>query len=377
MFLLSQLNEELDGTPLGIYRDDGLAISHGTPRQVEITKKKICNIFKKNKLKITIEANKKVINYLDVTLNLPTEKHQPYLKPGNIPQYINTKSNHPPMILKAVPEGINKRLSEISSDEQAFKNTTPIYQEALNRSGYNYTLQYKQYPKKTDENQQQRKRSRKITWFNPPFDLKVKTNVGKSFISIVETCFPEGHPLRKIFNRNTLKISYSCTPNIKSIIDNHNNAKLKNDTIQVNSCNCREKTKCPLNGACKQSKIVYQAKVQAEDATIEYYIGLTDTDFKARLANHKQSFNKNNLKNSTELSKYVWSLKDRNINYNITWKVLGKTSSYNNRSNKCNLCTLEKYFILCHPDKATLNQKSGLINSCRHSNKFLLANHPT
>ena len=30
------------------------------------------------------------------------------------------------------------------------------------------------------------------------------------------------HKLRKIFNRNTIKISYSCMNNTKQIIDNHN-----------------------------------------------------------------------------------------------------------------------------------------------------------
>ncbi len=111
--------------------------------------------------------------------------------------------------------------------------------------------------------------------------------------------------------------------------------------------------------------------------TREYYVGLTDNQFKIRLANHKQSFGKSNLKNSTELSKYVWSLKSRNIEHSITWKVIGRATAYNNKTKKCNLCTLEKYFIICHPDKATLNQKCGIVTNCRHASKFILANHPT
>ena len=94
------------------------------------------------------------------------------------------------MILKAVPEGINKRLSEISSDEETFINAIPVYQEAINRSGHNYILKYNKYPKKTNQEKQKRKRSRKITWYNP-FDLNVKTNIGKYFLTIVDTCFPE------------------------------------------------------------------------------------------------------------------------------------------------------------------------------------------
>jgi len=76
-FILSQLKTELGNMSLGLYRDDGLAVSHGSPRQVENLKKKICTVFRRNELRITVEANKKIINYLDVTLNLNTGKHQP------------------------------------------------------------------------------------------------------------------------------------------------------------------------------------------------------------------------------------------------------------------------------------------------------------
>ncbi len=120
-YILSQLDGKIGNAKLGIYRDDGLVVSHGTPRQIENVKKKICEIFAKKHLKITIEANKKSIDYLDLTLNLETGKHAPYLKPGNIPQYVNTKSNHPPAVIRSIPEGVNKRLSEISSDENTFK----------------------------------------------------------------------------------------------------------------------------------------------------------------------------------------------------------------------------------------------------------------
>ena len=40
---------------------------------------------------------------------------------------------------------------------------------------------------------------------------------------------------------------------------------------------------------------------------------------------------------STELSKHVWSLKDSNINFRITWKILKDTIAYNPSSKRCNL----------------------------------------
>ena len=83
--------------------------------------------------RLHIEANKKVVNFLDVTLNLDL----PYNKPRNIPLYINKKSNHPPRIIENIPKSINKRLSEISIDEDSFSKAAPLYQKALADSGYN------------------------------------------------------------------------------------------------------------------------------------------------------------------------------------------------------------------------------------------------
>ena len=59
----------------------------------------------------------------------------PYTKPNNTPLYIHSKSNHPPVIIKNLPESINKRLSDISSDEEAFNRAAPTYQKALEHSG--------------------------------------------------------------------------------------------------------------------------------------------------------------------------------------------------------------------------------------------------
>ena len=79
-YLLSQL-KQIPGIEIGLYRDDGLAVLNQTPRQIEKAKKQICQIFANNNLKITVDANKKVVNFLDVTLDLNTGKFKPYSKP--------------------------------------------------------------------------------------------------------------------------------------------------------------------------------------------------------------------------------------------------------------------------------------------------------
>ena len=114
-FLLSQLHDL--NINVGLYRDDGLATTNTTPRDTENIKKEICRIFNCNGLRITIEANKKIISFLDVTFNLNNSTYQPYKKPNTTLQYVHRESNHPPITTKIIPTGINKRLSSLSSDK--------------------------------------------------------------------------------------------------------------------------------------------------------------------------------------------------------------------------------------------------------------------
>ena len=139
-FLLSQLQDV--NINVGLYRDDGLAITDATPRDTENIKKEICRTFNKNGLRITIEANKQVINFLDVTFNLNRSTYQPFTKPNTSLQYVHRESNHPPITTKNIPAGINKRLSSLSSDNASFDQAAPPYQKALDESGYRYILNY-------------------------------------------------------------------------------------------------------------------------------------------------------------------------------------------------------------------------------------------
>ena len=111
--------------------------------------------------------------------------------------------------------------------------------------------------------------------------------------------------------------------------------------------------------------------------TDQTYVGLTSNTFKTRFAYHKTSLTNVNKKHGTELSKHVWKLKDKSVDYIIKWKIIKQAKPYSNNSNRCNLCLWEKYFILCHPSLATLNKRNELVASCRHANKFLLRNFVT
>ena len=131
------------------------------------------------------------------------------------------------------------------------------------------------------------------------------------------------------------------------------------------------KSECPLNGICLTRNVIYQATVASEGKE-ETYIGLTGDEFKSRYRNHTMSFRKPDKRNATELSKYIWSLKDSNVNHAVKWKIVARASPYSNATKRCNLCLTEKYFIIYNPELCTLNKRNELTSTCRHASKYLL-----
>jgi hypothetical protein len=367
--------EAKHGNNIGLYRDDGLGAFKATPQEVERIKKSICKVFKENGLKITVEANLNTTNFLDVTFDLAKNSFEPYAKPNNTPAYIHAKSNHPPVIIRNLPSAINKRLSEISSCEEVFNNAKPLYQEALKKSGYNHELKYEE-----QEEGNRRNRARKIIWYNPPYSNNVQTSIGHAFLKIIKEQFPREHKLHKIFNTNTVKLSYCCMPNMKNIIDGHNKKTIdkkrctrSTDGNKKKLCNCRNQDNCPMKGQCLRESIIYQATVTTSESK-ETYIGLTKNTFKERYNGHKTTFKNANKRNNTELSKYIWNLKDQQKDYNIEWEILRAAKPYSNKTKRCELCNLEKVFIIRRPELGTLNKRNELASSCRHRAPFLFRN---
>ena len=63
----------------------------------------------------------KIVNYLDVMLNLNEGSYRPYKKPNEETNYILVIPDHPPSILKQLPKSIEKRLSSLSSSKEFSK----------------------------------------------------------------------------------------------------------------------------------------------------------------------------------------------------------------------------------------------------------------
>ena len=144
-----------------------------------------------------------------------------------------------------------------------------------------------------------RKRSRRVTWFNPPYSKNVATRIGQKFLKLMDQHFPAGSKLHKIFNKGTVKVSY--------IIKRHNAhvcKKEQEEDDRTRHCNCQRPDQCPLNGKCLTNNIVYEASVSMNNNFVPViYIRATETPFKQRYVNHLMSLRHDRYENSTELSK--------------------------------------------------------------------------
>ena len=313
-----------------------------------------------------------MVQFLDIEMNLEEGTYKPFIKPNDSPVYVHRLSNHPPSITKNIPVAVNKRLSARSSNQDMFDSVKGVYQESIEKSGYNFKLEYS--PTSENPPRSRNTRHRNVLWFNPPYNSEVKTRIGAKFLKLINKHFHKDNPLRKIFNRNTLKIGYRCTPNLSKIISGHNSKILsENEThLLEKTCNCRRGESCPLEGNCLQTNLVYQATVSHDGGEDETYIGLSAPPFKNRLANHKKSFKYVKYETETQLSKHIWHVKRKKVNFNIKWKKITTAKPFNPVTNTCNLCTAEKYNIIFKPELGSLNKRDEIRNHCTHKRNLLL-----
>ena len=128
-------------------------------------------------------------------------------------------------MLKEIANSVNARLSNISSNQNLFDKHKPDYEKALRESGHVANLKYN--TSNQEQSRTKRKRNKKVVWYNPPYNKALKTNIGKEFLNLIDKHFHAKNPLQKQLNRHTIKISYSCTPNMAKIIAGHNKSILR------------------------------------------------------------------------------------------------------------------------------------------------------
>ena len=81
-------------------------------------------------------------------------------------------------------------------------------------------------------------------------------------------------------------------------------------------------------------QIVYKVDIETND-------GISQTGFTSKYNNHAMSFRNRAHENDLELSKFIWSLKNQNEEFDIQWSIFKKSS----KSKSCNLC-LSKNLVI-------------------------------
>ena len=121
--------------------------------------------------------------------------------------------------------------------------------------------------------------------------------------------------------------------------------------------------------------IIYRADVHCEEnKDYKFYFGVAQTPLKERFWNRNTDFNHKQYIKSTELSKYIWSLKDAGTPYTINCSIVAKVKG-STKVSYYPLCLTEKcHLIEYFNDIRLLNKKSEFINACRHQSKLLLKN---
>ena len=294
------------------------------------------------------EKEKKMnqISFSNVTwklLTIENSSYRPYQTGNNQIKYINIESNHPPSIIKQLQLSIKSKLSSLFSSEETFNDSVTPYQDVSDKAGYKHKFKYQVNINKT-KNKKERKRN--IIWFNPPYSKNLKTNIEKNISKSYKETLSRHQKLDKLFNKITVKIVYSCTRNIKTMINSHN-AKIlfPEKCTEQRISNFSNKVTCPLEQKYLTRNIVCKAKVTSRNQNYQekVYFGLCETTFKKRFSNHKKSFNLNKCKNETKLSKEIWRLKDSSHYPKVKWEIVKKKSVlYNPQTKRCLLCLNKK-----------------------------------
>ena len=134
--------------------------------------------------------------------------------------------------------------------------------------------------------------------------------------------------------------------------------------IKNYECHCQKKESCPLDNKYLTLNVIYEAQI-TNNANDEHkkYLGAPETSFKARYNNHTRDFKHKKYMKCTELSKYIWCLKNQRITPIDKWRIVKNVNSKVS-PNYCILCLTEKSFIIKSLDDCNLlNKRSDLLVS--------------
>ena len=347
--------------------------------------------------KITIRPDN-FFPYLDTELVWSPEgdlQFQVHLKPNQQLKYLNADSIHTKSCFKAIPSGVYKRLSKLTTVTETNKNLPldkiyPQHFKALQSAGLvtkkvptlteqlQHDEQAKAAKQAKDDSNNQRNRSR-TTYFCIGYT--------KIWSKPIHTIIKE---MKAKFNLPWLRVSmsYHRFTNLREIfqgdLSRKLNIELTSKDFEPLPCNCRpgRTGMCGYNNICRNSVIVY--KVECNN-TGKVYIGNTQQMFKKRMQQHfgevgklvklgekSDSYAKHF---ATQLSpENVSSETQRNgITCSIIWQgnPLSVVKTFATRN--CTLCAKERTAILKQSrtnPQLLINSNNEIYGACRHRPKF-------
>ena len=155
---------------------------------------------------------------------------------------------------------VSRRRSDTSCNKEYFDKAVTAYNNELKINGFCENIEF------TSTLPPSRNRNRKIIWFNPPYSVNLKSNIN-------------------LFNRNNIKISYSCMPNMASDILNHNISLLKGPAPNdIKECSCCQKPQFPLEGNCVSGYLAYNASVDRQATKLNIIMKLARRALKSVIA---------------------------------------------------------------------------------------------
>ena len=122
-------------------------------------------------------------------------------------------------------------------------------------------------------------------------------------------------------------------------------------------------------------KIVYKAEVETNDGinelTTKVNFGISETEFTTKYNNHTMSFRNRTHESDSKISKFFWSSKDQNKEFDTKWSIFKKSS----RSKSCNLEKAISKASSKRMKERLLNKWLDLVSKCRHESKYILMNY--
>ena len=140
---------------------------------------------------------------------------RPFNKSSNKPLYINASSNHPLSVLKQIPKSVSKRITR-TLVMKIF--SVKVLRFTIRFYGTVDLMRTSNTAQKDWCHQEEEGGTVPGTSYCTIFlSANVKTNVGKHFSKLLKKHFDKNHNYQKIFNKNNMKVSYSCMNNMTKI----------------------------------------------------------------------------------------------------------------------------------------------------------------